>query len=350
MNLEEKIEKIKSILKDKKVAIAFSGGGDSTLVGVIAKEVCAEVLAITFNNGLMPSSFVANSKKIASEIGINQEIINEDLMENESFIENNANRCFICRNEMYNAIISLANSKGFNKVIDGTNISDLLEDRPGILVNYEKGIESPLVKAGFEKKDVEECLNKLDINYSKVTSCLGTRVKIGQNITIKKINRIKYAEDLIKNISKEENVRVRDDNGIATIQVENIEPLLKLSTLKLIEAELKAVSFNDVQLNIGTRKQQSNDLVIYQPCKDENGKIMFENEVPYKINLEETCKQLEEIGEVKCSEKIGVAMLSIGEKNISIFEKGKIVARRVKTKEDAEELLKRVLPLIRRKL
>ncbi|MGL4670459.1 MAG: ATP-dependent sacrificial sulfur transferase LarE [Methanobacteriaceae archaeon] len=350
MNLEEKIEKVKLILKGKKVAIAFSGGADSTLIAIIAKEVCNDVLAITFNNGLMPSSFLANSKKIAREIGINQEIINKDLMENESFIENNTNKCFICRSEMYNSIINLANGKGFDTVIDGTNISDLLEDRPGILVNYEKGIKSPLVEAGIEKKDVKTYINELNINYSKITSCLGTRIKTGQKITVKKINRIKYGEELIKSITKEENVRVRDDNGIATIELENIEPLLKLSALKLIEAELKAVSFKKVNLNISTSQSSQNDLVIYQPCKDENGKVMFENEVPYQINLKETCNQLESLGDVKCSEKIGVAMLRIGDKNISIFEKGKIVARRVGTKEDAENLLKKILPLIRRKL
>ena len=75
---------------------------------------------------------------------------------------------------------------------------------------------------------------------------------------------------------------------------------------------------------------QKKDLVVYKPCKDEKNKIMFETELPYAINIAKTCKQLEKLGDVKCSVEMGIAMLEINEKNVTVFKTGKIVARRVK--------------------
>jgi len=251
---------------------------------------------------------------------------------------------------MYSKIKEIASEKGFKTIVDGTNISDLLEDRAGILVNYENNILSPLVNAGIEKEEVISFLEKNDIFYSESTTCLATRIKVGEEITGKKINRIKYAEDLIKNIIHDETVRVRDISDTAQIEVKNIEELLNKNTLKLIESELKAVNFKKITLDIGTTNQEKKEIFIYKPCKDEANKIMFENELPYNINIPLTCKELEKIGKIKCSEKIGVAMIDVDGSNITLFKNGKIVARKVKNKEEAQNILIRVLPLIRRKL
>ena len=350
MNLDEKIKKVENIMKGKDLAIAFSGGADSTLVAYIANKVANNTLAITFNNEIMPTNFLNDTEKIASSIGIQHEIINQDFLEVEKFKENKPNRCYLCRTMMYSKIKELASKKGFEIIADGTNITDLLEDRPGIMANYENDISSPLVNAGIEKEDVIEFLNNHDIDYSKSTTCLATRIKVNQKITSKKINRIRYAENLIKSLTKDESVRVRDISNTAQIEVEDIDPLLNKNTLSLIESEFKAVSFEKITLDIGTKSSEKKEIVIYKPCKDEANKIMFENELPYNIDIGKTCPNLEKIGEVKCSEKMGVAMIDINGQNITLFENGKIVARKVKDKEDAKNILIEVLPLIRRKL
>lgn len=348
MNLNEKIKKAEDIIKDKNIAIAFSGGADSTLIAYLANKVANKSIAITFNNEIMPSNFLNNTKKIAESIGIQHEIIDQNFLDIEKFKENRSDRCYLCRSIMYSQIIELANEKGFETIVDGTNISDLLEDRPGIMINYENNILSPLVNAGIEKEEVIEFLNENNIEFSKATTCLATRIKTGEKITGKKINRIKYAEDLIKSLTKDETVRVRDISDTAQIELENIDPLLNKNTLKLIESELKAVNFKKITLDIGTTASEKKDIVIYKPCKDEANKIMFENELPYKIDIVKTCKNLKKLGEVKCSEKMGVAMIDINGRNITLFENGKIVARKVKDKEDAQNILIEVLPLIRR--
>jgi len=347
MNLNEKLEKLKEYLKDKKVLVAFSGGADSTLVAKIAKEVCSEAIAVTVDNGVLPPDCVGNARKIAEEIGIDYEVIRENFIENEAFKSNQPNRCFICKSIMYSKLQDSAEEKEIPTIVDGTNISDLLEDRPGIMVNYEKNIVSPLVYAGFTSDDVRETLKNLNISYSHNTTCFATRIAKYNEITLKKINRIKYAESLIKNMAGEP-VRVRDDNDIARIEVGNLDKLLNRTSLSHINAELKAVGFKRVSLDISGYGEEKKELVIYTPCKDEKNKIMFETELPYQIDIKKTCSELESLGSIKCSDEMGIVMLEIEGRNVTIFRAGKIVARRVIDKEDAEKLLINILPRVRR--
>ena len=347
MELETKLEQLEDYLKNMKVLVAFSGGADSSLVAYIASKVSKESLAVTVDNGVMPSDCIGNAIKTAKEIGIEHSVVEEDYLNDESFRSNPPNRCYICKNKMYSKLVKIADEKNL-EVVDGTNITDLLEDRPGIMVNYSKNIKSPLVKSGFTVEDVRNALKILNIDYSKSTTCMATRISKNSEITTKKINRINYAESLLKGLSGSDIVRVRDQNGVALIELENVDKILNTGILNHIDSELKAVGFKRVTLDIGGYGNSKKDIVIYKPCKDEKHKIMFETELPYTINIEETCKQLENLGNVKCSQEMGIAMLEIQERNITVFKTGKIVARRVVNKDDAENLLVKVLPSIRR--
>ena len=348
MELEKKIEQLKDYLKDKKVLIAFSGGADSSLVAYVAYNVSKESLAVTIDNGVMPTDFVGNAIKIAESIGIEHSVLKDDYLSDPSFTSNPPNRCFICKDKMYSRIMEIADKNDL-EVMDGTNISDLLEDRPGLMVNYDKDIKSPLVNAGFTSEDVKNALEILNIKYSKSTTCMATRISKNSEITTKKINRINYAESLLKGLSGSEIVRVRDQNGNALIELGNINKILTTGILNHIDTELKAVGFKRVSLDIGGYGDSKKDIVIYKPCKDEKNKIMFETELPYPINIAKTCKELEKLGDVKCSVEMGIAMLETNESNVTIFKTGKIVARRVIDKEDAENLLVKVLPSVRRR-
>jgi len=349
MELEAKLGQLEDYLKNMKVLVAFSGGADSSLVAYIASKVSKESLAVTVDNGVMPSDCIGNAIKIAKAIGIKHSVVEEDYLSDESFRSNPPNRCYICKNKMYSKLMKIADEKNL-EVVDGTNITDLLEDRPGIMVNYGKNIKSPLVKSGFTVEDVRNALEILNIDYSKSTTCMATRISKNSEITPKKINRINYAESLLKGLSGSDVVRVRDQNGVALIELGNVDKILNTGILNHVDSELKAVGFKRVTLDIGGYGNSKKDIVIYKPCKDEKHKIMFETELPYTINIEETCKQLENLGNVKCSLEMGIAMLEIQERNITVFKTGKIVARRVVDKDDAENLLIKVLPSIRRNI
>lgn len=350
LDLKTKLEKIKQYLKDKRIVVAFSGGADSTLLAKLAQDSAKEAVAVTVDNGVLPSDCITNAEKIAKAIGILHEVLKENYLEDESFALNSPQRCYICKNKMYNMLEEFAESQNFDGIADGTNISDLLEDRPGIMVNYQKKILTPLVYGGLTADEVREALQIFNLEYSPSTTCYATRLPPGSEITTKKINRIAYAETMIKNITGMAAVRVRDEENHASIEVSDIDKLLDSSILNHVTAELSAVGFERISLDISSYGKPKKDLVIYKPCKDEANKIMFETELPYQINIQETCLELEKLGKVKCSTQMGVAMLEINGSNITLFKKGKIVARRVKDKEEAQQLMIKVLPLIRRVL
>ena len=111
MNTKDKINKVKDIFKDKKVAIAFSGGADSTLLIHLAKESNADILAITFDNFIDSSGFVEYSRKRAEDFGVKHEIIELNFFDVDEFVSNKASRCYDCRKLMYSSIKQLAKER-----------------------------------------------------------------------------------------------------------------------------------------------------------------------------------------------------------------------------------------------
>ena len=146
MNLEDKINIVKDILKDKKVAIGFSGGADSTLIAYLASKVSSDVLAITIDNYLFPENFLKHTKDMTSEFGVKHHIIDINFYENEEFLKNLKSRCHSCRTLMYEKIKGYALENGFEYICDGNNISDLVADRPGILITYGMEFNTPLIE------------------------------------------------------------------------------------------------------------------------------------------------------------------------------------------------------------
>ena len=350
MKLEEQLVKVRDYLQGKKVVVAFSGGSDSSLLAKLAYESAPESVAVTVDNGVLPDDLTAKASEIAKKIGIKHVILKENFLKDQNFRSNPPQRCYICKDKMYTLLEQYQKDSHYDAVADGTNISDLLEDRPGITVIQKKKILTPLVYGGLTAEDVRNALEKINLKYIPSTTCYATRIPAGTEITPVKIKRIEKAEKLIKNTTGLEVVRVRDQDDNARIEVSNLDAILKSSVLKQINLELNSMGFKRVLIDITSYGKPDEELVIYKPCRDEANKIMVETELPYHINIPETCKELEKLGEVKCSKQMGVAMVEINGSNVTFFKKGKIVARRVEDREFAQELMNRVLPLIRREI
>ncbi|WP_409199790.1 TIGR00268 family protein [Methanobrevibacter sp. DSM 116169] len=323
---DHKIEKVKSLLEGKKIAIAFSGGADSTLLAYIASKVSKDVLLITIDNNLMPTNFLNDSKKIANNLNLKQVIVKDDFYSFDEFLENKDNRCYICREKMYKHIIHVAKSNGFDIVADGTNISDLVDNRPGILINYKNNILSPFVYGCLESYEIHKCLDELNIDYLKASTCLATR--ISGNLTKEEISKVQLAEDFIKNNTDCEIVKVRLKNKLAICEVDNFTYFLDKNVRNKIIDYLNSLGFQKVYLNL--REIQDNEK-IFIDCFEDGNYYSFTYHLPYEINLNETLKILKN-------------------NKIVISENGEITGRKFKSKKEAKEVFLSVLPLLRRKI
>ena len=186
------------------------------------------------------------------EIGIKFEIINYNELENSKFVENDNNRCFYCRDELSNHLNILAKEKSFKTIVDGTNLDDLGDYRPGIEAMKRNGIKSPLVETHFTKNQVREEAKKagLSIFDRPSNSCLASRIPWGQRVTAERLARIEVGERIVKEISNAKIVRVRDLDGTAKIEVGTNEILLLNKTnLEKIKEKLIEIGYSSVRVD-----------------------------------------------------------------------------------------------------
>jgi uncharacterized protein len=242
--------------KNVKVLIALSGGVDSAVVALIAKNALGKenVLAITANYQTLSKEELDTAIRVANELAINHKIIEYNELENTEFIKNDSSRCFHCRNELADNLIKIATAEDFQLIVDGSNVDDLNDYRPGMLALHKKGIKSPLIETGFNKKDIRRIaeVNKLSIFDKPSNACLASRISKSIEITPLKLKRIENCELIIKKIFNVKQVRVRDHGDLARIEVEKEEliKLFDLSKLTQIELPFKEYGFKHITIDI----------------------------------------------------------------------------------------------------
>jgi uncharacterized protein len=248
-------------VKNEKVLIALSGGVDSSVVALVAKNALGKknVLAITANYQTLSTEELSTAIKVANEIDINHKIIEYNELENPDFIKNDSSRCFHCRNELADNLIKVAIKEDFKLIVDGSNTDDLNDYRPGMKALHQKGIKSPLIETGFNKKDIRNLaeVNKLSIHDKPSNACLASRISKNIEITPIKLKRIENCESLIKKIFKVKQVRVRDHGELARIEVEKeeITKLFDVDKLSDIELPFKENGFKYVTIDISGYKK-----------------------------------------------------------------------------------------------
>jgi len=234
------------------VLVALSGGVDSALVAYSAYAKLGKLaIAVTADYKTLAQEELEYAKKISSEIGIKHIVIEYNELDNESFVKNDNNRCFYCRSELSEHLLEMA--KESDMIVDGTNIDDLGDYRPGILALRENGIRSPLAETEFSKKMVRETAKNVSLSvYDKPSnSCLASRIPWGQSVTAERLARIEIGEKIVKQLTGAKQVRVRDMDGIAKIEVgvDELSLLENNSVLEKIKEQLKLISFEDVSID-----------------------------------------------------------------------------------------------------
>ncbi len=238
----------------KKVLIALSGGVDSALVAYAAfQKLDDQAIAVTADYKTLSKDELNSAQKICSEIGIEQIIINYNELENENFVRNDNKRCFYCRDELAVKLNHLGEKLSVKTIVDGTQLDDLGDYRPGIDALRSNDIQSPLVEVGLTKNEIRNESKKIGLSvYDRPSnSCLASRIPWGQRVTAERLTRIEVGESFVKQILNVNQVRVRDFNGIAKIEIEKkeFEKLSDKIKLNEITSKLEQIGFKSVLID-----------------------------------------------------------------------------------------------------
>jgi len=239
-----------------RVMVALSGGVDSAVVALAAKQALGNnVLAVTANYSTLSRDELTSADNVAKEIGINHITIKYDELENENFVRNDKLRCYHCRMELGTYLVSEAMKRNITLIVDGTNLDDLGDYRPGISAMRANGIRSPLVELGIEKNMVRIMAKTHALStYEKTSnSCLASRIPTGITVTMERIKRVEMSEIIVKSIFAVKQVRVRDHLDLARIEVglNEIHLLFDPVKLRLLNSKLKSLGFSYVTIDLG---------------------------------------------------------------------------------------------------
>src|SRR3954453_7224387 len=268
---EKRLEVLESIIAPYGSAlVAFSGGVDSSLALAVAARALPKesVLAVTSNNETYLPSELEGAEKLVRSLGVNHLVVNTREMDDPNYAKNPTNRCYICKSTLYSDLEALARERGYACVVDGANKDDEGDHRPGRKAAQELGVVSPLAIAGLGKAEVRERARYLGLSTGDkpALACLSSRFPYGQEITPEKLAQVARSEEFMRSQGYRQ-VRVRHHGEIARLEVGPGELERAFAEREEISAELKAVGFLYVTLDLTGYTPGSLNAVLKQPGK-----------------------------------------------------------------------------------
>ena len=253
IQLNQKLLALDSILGDmKNVVLAFSGGVDSTFLLARAKLILKDqVIAVTAASETFPEKELSLARRLAYSLSARHIVTQVEEFSNEKFVKNDKDRCYHCKIGLFSHVLTIAKDEHVVNVIDGSNLDDCDDYRPGLLALKELSVRSPLIEAQLTKNDIRMLSKQMGLEtWNKPSfACLSSRIPYGSIITQDKITIVAKAEEYLQSLNFSQ-VRVRYHDSIARIEVLREDfPLLILHS-EAINSFLLSLGFTYVTMDL----------------------------------------------------------------------------------------------------
>jgi len=263
MDLQEKFQHLKSLIASmENVVVAYSGGVDSAFLLKVAVDTLGSgnaraVLAIS---PTYPSREYSLALQTAEAIGARVEIIHTKEADDPRFVNNPVNRCYFCKHELFSKIAEMAAENEIHNLVDGSNMDDLSDHRPGKKALQEKNVRSPLQEAGLYKSEIRELSRQLSLpTYSKeALACLSSRFPYGETISLKKLRMVDEAENYLSDLGFK-HIRARHENTSLRIEIKSdqikwfADDKIRLQVLE----KMKSLGYRYVSIDLEGYRQGS---------------------------------------------------------------------------------------------